>query len=321
MTIYKQKIKGDIEPLIFNLPILFNKLKFKNSLLDIYISCLFIKNNISTKKIQKWCSKKYNYTFSEKIINRGLKFLKNKFFLRKDSYGYQIEKQIENIIYLMDYYKIKTGYRNIPNFYDSQLLLYKKYTFKRFRQSKFRTFRHYIFSELIARLYWNTPVTKYQLRNDLGLSLRDCNEISVSFEGQKRKHYTKYNKLIDNTHTKNDMIICTGILYFKHKFATKSKVNKHIKNRLFFNDTNYFYDRKRNLNYEEKMNFLKKTQRRFLQNKRSRQIYFGINHVEFSSTWRKNYLFPHLSELSFRNNGYQFAYTAFKIPKNKTLCK
>jgi len=300
---YKEQIDEDKEPLLFNLPILFNKLNLPNTILDTYIPCIFLKNNIDPKKIKIFQQQKFNYQHSTPTTISHLKLLSKFNFIEKNKFEYQLKSQTKTIFDLTKNYNIKIGYRNIFNFYDSKLYLYENHTFNEFKKLKYKNFRDFIFTELIARLYYNTPVTKYELRNDLNLSYNDCTNISKYFIGQKCKNYFKSDELPFKKYTEYELNICTGNYYYKNYYATTSKLNEHILNKLIYNDCNYFYDdndKKFLINYWEKMANLEH-EHSLLQDKKNKQISLGTRHVEYASDWRKKHIFPKLTENSYLN--------------------
>ena len=170
--------------------LVFNELKrigfIKSRHFDSFVATQCIQNNITPAKVETFLNEKMKSGFSRPTIKKHLKIFEQLGYLKLDQYGFQTTNQTETTKNHLEFRNIKPGFQTIDHFHDSALIIYSEHTFDRYRHSKFKNFFHFYASELIVRLYYNSPVTKSLISQHLNLSSEDVRAINDAFTSRHK---------------------------------------------------------------------------------------------------------------------------------------
>lgn len=221
---------------------------FTNNDFNILVASYFLNNQITIRTVEEFLNRKKLNTPCKNTIKKSLNKLKLMGFLFEFYPGaYATKSKHKTVKDHCESRNIRIRYNGarLKSFYNSRLQIYSTTTFERFHASKFKHFYHFICSEMLCRLYYGVPVTKYIIEKELGWTQATVREVTKSFLRLSNKaqatttqdtelklpHYVPFKDEQSNKDYRGTVYECVGNEYIKNVWATTAIIPNFLKQR------------------------------------------------------------------------------------------
>ncbi|MFW6311150.1 MAG: hypothetical protein ACOC1K_02830 [Nanoarchaeota archaeon] len=159
--------------------------------------------------------------------------------------------------YGFNFFEKDKGFYNYKNVY---LQIFSDFTFKHYKRLKYKNWRDFINEELVARLWFNVPVTNYNIKRILHTtdsSIRNfVNRSKINTLTIENEEQYKTDSIL------NELYVPYGCIRFKDEFGTKLySENEQFNKTYYFIDFNLFiidkYNIKHDLKHYDKIKLLR----------------------------------------------------------------